>query len=1682
MSFLIGGGANLGTAYGAIIIGTESSVRNINILGGALRASAANALDQGEDFFTAGLMIQTAAASMGLAVRQMIVTGASFEKQMSAVGAVLGVSTLPIMQEIEAEALDLGRVTSFTANEIGMAMEELAKAGVTAENIVSGAAAATASLAAATGSDLSTSAMVMANAMNVFGLAGDEAERAADVITTALNESTADMSDFRGGMRNLGPVVANFGGDIEDAAAAIAAFTNFGLRGADAGVSLARGLVQAARPTAEARALMEQLGITVFDAQGKFVGFEALFENLRNQMGGLSDEQREAALSLIFGAEAADVMSIAVKHGADEYVRVRGEVEKTGTAAENAANRLDNLSGDWEKFTGAMESFYIAMYLTVAPALRLFVQLLTLIADALGSLPPDVLRTMAIFTALGAVWLSAAGTMLLFGNRLTAGLAAIKGLGLGLGLVSGPLLIVIGLLAALGAAYSLNLFGFRDAVNSVALAIYEPFERIAKAIDPVTRALGFLWNTTSGAPNARRDAGYLSILSASLMQLGFSAKTAGSFVEFLQDTHQPMRKFRKDVLIGSRAVQDLFAILFDTDRDTSKFGRRLEILFGEDRARQINRWARIAGWAIGEFREEATKKVSDTWTGVSIRIQRAMKRIQVAALDTKILLSNTVLPVLRDGFDFAAAKMGVALEFIGNHMEEIRRVAGALINFTAIGGVITAFRALNALLRGDVQGAVDIVIGRFVRMYEDARALKDWVLEVAVPKVVMWASDLAQWFTDTVLPWARGLVGRVVDWVLDVAVPTVTGWLISAVDGVSGVWDFLVGLYPMLTSAIGQVQNFVIDVIAPTLRGWLVQGVDTVTGIWDYVVSKYPDVRRIVGKVDNWTLDVAIPTITGAITRTAGNIWDVISAQFPSIRTAVGRIETWTLDVALPEITGQIRSIGSDIWEFIKRSGNFLNDNAGDFGSWSLSVSLPIITGAITAIKGGIHSALLSYIKGGSLTGQAGDVTVSFRAILDATIGYSAKLNEWAGNISPQLKNFLGVTGDTVEVYIGTLVIGYKAIRIAVVPSAIERAFRQFFADFNVRSEIGEWVGVLGKVGAGGGGTRISIEESPGFRESVDQKLQEHISGWREFRASIFLLYLGIDTITYELSLKELNDAAQLAVEIAIGGWKQIIDMTELSWAILLDVPVVRFLWTNPLSEVIKGYVRSIIPTSVSLEDIAWNLVLIPPKIVLSQFTRPIEAIKDAVRLAMGIYGIGKWVVDFTEVAWALRFDAPSIVGLGFSVIWNALWNDVWSIGDINLSWPNDWTLDFDLPIIDVPVIGDIIGLVKAALEAKGDINVDWPNGWTIDFGLPIIGKMPSNTEVSTAIASARQKYGSKSGGGGGEFTMDLLLNPKLLDDDGAGGGVAGVKGAIDSLFGGELGGQASSNLGAVSTAIGSVGAAIQKLLPTLEQGRAATSQAFARMQSATQTWATNTRTQVTQAGNDFRSVLTTSMNQASTQAGTALNKITASMRTFSSSSRTEGQKAGTSFRSGLIQGLESARNQAASAISSIRSVLSGVSSGAYNSGYSAGVALGQGLVAGLNAMSIQVYTAAKNLALLANSAFESTQKIASPSKVWMEYGRYLVAGLVAGMLGQTTNLATAASTLFQGMNITVPGSTVNGLSQGSMFNTPVPVSQPVVHNYYVESISVEQAEDLLRWGRFTDGLPNSYVTVMGGE
>lgn len=419
---------------------------------------------------------------------QGIQTAAQLEQSFKNVEVALGNVSKTDLGRLETSIKNIGSATQYSSKEIANVAEELAKAGYTVADMIDGKMLpAVANLAAATGTDLATATTAVVQAMATWSptlvdasIAMTDAGRAADILTVAANSSSADIQDIIAGMRNLGPVAAGLGISFDTAAAAISVFTNFGIKGADAGVSLARGLSNLSTPTAEASAKMKELGISIFDTQGKFVGLESVFGQMSNALRGMTQEQQFTTIGLLLGAEAQDVYSIAVQQGVDPLNAIVSAMQNQGVAAEQAAARTQTLEGAFQRLQEASSNALAGLAGGAVQPLTVLATSIDFIVSAFGNLPAAILQPIGAMTGF-------VGGALALVSTINIARTALSLMGTSIGQLTG-ISKAISLLKGLQAAFAATAIGAR------ALAIATgPIGIALLAIGAVAAVIGTVW-------------------------------------------------------------------------------------------------------------------------------------------------------------------------------------------------------------------------------------------------------------------------------------------------------------------------------------------------------------------------------------------------------------------------------------------------------------------------------------------------------------------------------------------------------------------------------------------------------------------------------------------------------------------------------------------------------------------------------------------------------------------------------------------------------------------------------------------------------------------------------------------------------------------------------------------------------------------------------------------------------------------------------------------------------------------------------------------------------------------------------------------------------------------------------------------------------------------------------------
>ena len=324
------------------------------------------------------------------AIKSTVSKAAEFEAKMSNIKAVTGESEAT-MKKFNDAAIKAGADTAFSAAEAADAIGELAKAGVSTKDILNGGLTASLNLATAGELDLKEAAEITSTALNAFKRDGMTATQAANQLAGAANASATDVHELKYGLSMVAPVASGLGLSFRDTTNALAVFAQNGLKGSDAGTSLKTMLMNLQPQTKVQTNMMKELGIITadgsnqfFTAEGKIKSFAEISQVLKDRLGGLTDAEKQMALKTMFGTDAVRAATIAMNEGADGANNMQAAIDKV-TAAQVAAEKLNNLKGTVEALSGSWETLQIQVGTAVLPVLTTLVKWIDKLVDKISN-------------------------------------------------------------------------------------------------------------------------------------------------------------------------------------------------------------------------------------------------------------------------------------------------------------------------------------------------------------------------------------------------------------------------------------------------------------------------------------------------------------------------------------------------------------------------------------------------------------------------------------------------------------------------------------------------------------------------------------------------------------------------------------------------------------------------------------------------------------------------------------------------------------------------------------------------------------------------------------------------------------------------------------------------------------------------------------------------------------------------------------------------------------------------------------------------------------------------------------------------------------------------------------------------------------------------------------------------
>lgn len=328
-------------------------------------------------------VLKSAASALGDFAKSAVETGKSFDTGMSQIAATLGYTvdelhgTDEASREVQAsmdllreKAKEMGAETAFTATEAADGLNILAMSGydaVTATEMIGDVL----NLAAAGGLSLADAAGYISGAVKGFN---DETKTAADYADLMAAGATMANTDVRAlgeALAGSAATAASYSQNANDVTNSLLRLAEQGKIGSEASTMLARAMSDLYTPTDEAKAQLDALGVSAYNADGSAKEFNSVIDTLKASLAGMTEEEQNAIKNTIFttnGLNAFNKMTVTSTEKVQEWSAALAN--SSGSAAGQAETMLDNLEGSLTLLGSAFDGLKTQVYELFSKSLK----------------------------------------------------------------------------------------------------------------------------------------------------------------------------------------------------------------------------------------------------------------------------------------------------------------------------------------------------------------------------------------------------------------------------------------------------------------------------------------------------------------------------------------------------------------------------------------------------------------------------------------------------------------------------------------------------------------------------------------------------------------------------------------------------------------------------------------------------------------------------------------------------------------------------------------------------------------------------------------------------------------------------------------------------------------------------------------------------------------------------------------------------------------------------------------------------------------------------------------------------------------------------------------------------------------------------------------------------------------
>lgn len=815
-------------------------------------------------------------------------------------------------------------------------------------------------LAAASGMDLANASDAVTDILSAFSMQASDAGMAADQFAYAQANANTSADQLTEAMANCGVNANGFGQDLTQTNAVLMALSNEMLKGAPAGTALSAVFRDMGNAMENGSIQIGKTKVKITDANGDFLDMTDILKGVEEATDGMSESERQAALSSTFTADSIKAMGILLNEGSDKVAGYADQLENcSGTAEKMAETMNDNLNGQITALKSALEGAAIAIGEALLPMMKGLVSALQGALDWFNGLS-DGMKTTIV--TIGLIAASIGPLLLILGSLASAigNLIELKALLAESSILSSAIGRVSGLFTSLR---NVIMGSVVPALQSLwAFMLTNPITFVIAAIAALVAGFVYLWNNCESFRNFWINL-WDNIVETVSKIPGEVQKIFEKIQKFFSELPDKISKGLDSV--GDKIIDwgysisggvgdtmvDLYGVFKDSFEGIADYVENVTTLIKDiftgnwgSLGSDIEKIFSGISDSVGNILQDLVNIVSDVFGMINDAIQSGLKAIWSPIIDWACNFNTNLGQAFLEGYYAITDTFDMITIFIRDIM-------------TVLGDILTgnwqgAWEHLQALWN-DMCTYAEMIFNDIKNSVVNAfLGMKDLAVDAL--------SNIGQWFNE--LP---GKIGTA----LGTALGTIASWIVNT-------WNYFTTNIPKWIESIGQwfselpgkigtwltnTYNNVISWGSNMLSKAIETGTNFVNNVVNFIknlpTTVYNWLTQTYNKVVNWATQMInkarevgsnfVSKVGSTIQSLPGKVWSYLSqtiskavtfvSQFGQKATQAARNFTTNIVNGVRNIPNQMLSIGRNIvqgiWRGISGAAGWLRSQISNFAS-----------------------------------------------------------------------------------------------------------------------------------------------------------------------------------------------------------------------------------------------------------------------------------------------------------------------------------------------------------------------------------------------------------------------------------------------------------------------------------------------------------------------------------------------------------------------------------------------------------------------------------------------------------------------------------------------------------------------------------------------------------------------------